>query len=203
MPECAKAAYQAARKTYAIDKVLHPRLLSEAWYEEKAKNSVSKEDDFFLAICRELDELFTGSTLLLCGFEGDSPEIYILSDPGLLNSASAEGFGVIGIGEDTARNRLYTLDTAPSDSIGKVLYDAYDAKESCAEFLPEVGHEWDAAILTQNGSVATVEVATQSIIEYAYMDHPKSPFMGLVGDRLAPDDWKKQLVAWEDSILKA
>jgi hypothetical protein len=198
LPECAKAAYQAARRNYAVDKILKPRMLTEDWYDEKVKGPISKDDDFFLAISRELDELFTESTILLCGFEEGTPEIYILSDPGLLNSASSEGFGVAGIGEDTAKNRLFTLETDPGDPIEKVLYDAYDAKESCAEFLPDVGHEWNAVVMVDGRSPMEVLEEIKELIEEMYRAHPTSPFDER---KRLPPHWRKRLAEFAQAAM--
>jgi hypothetical protein len=113
MPECAKLAYQSCRKILIIDQILRPRLLDEEWYHKKVSGTVSRDDAHFARIEKEMVETPTESTLLLCGFEDGIPEIYIVNDPGMLNNASAEGFGVIGIGEDAARSRLFTLETDP------------------------------------------------------------------------------------------
>src|SRR5437660_150610 len=116
----------------------------------------------------KINEFNLESSLLLCGFENLTPEIYIVSDPGIQNSASPEGFGVIGIGQDAARSRLFTLETDPNDELGKVLYDAYDAKESCAELLPEVGHEWDALVLVRGKPAIYVPDSIKDLIESLY-----------------------------------
>jgi hypothetical protein len=199
MPECTKRAYQTCRKIDAVDRILIPRLLNEEWYTEKINGVISKNDDFFMQISKEMTEFFTESSLLLCGFENDVPEIYIISDPGVLNSASPEGFGVVGIGEDTAKNRLFTLGTDPGNSLGSVLYDAYDAKESCAEALPDVGHEWNAVILVQNKQALPVPDNIVDLIERLYKNHPRSPFDPR---SRPPRDWRQQLNAWSDDVLR-
>jgi hypothetical protein len=200
MPQFAKEAYQVARKNLAVDVVLRPKLLSEQWYDHKVKNQISKGDEFFFSISREIQEVFTESSILLCGFQDGTPEIYILSDPGLLNSASPEGFGVVGIGEDTAKNRIYTLETDPADDLSKVLYDAYDAKESCAEALPDVGHEWDALILVRDRPAVPVAEDVKTYIELLYKRHPRSPF-----DKPGKQskDWKRRLIAFSQETLSS
>jgi hypothetical protein len=145
-----------------------------------------------------MKDAFTESAILLCGFQDDNPEIYILSDPGKLNSALPEGFGVVGSGEDTAKSRLFTLETNPRDSLVKVLYDAYDAKEACAEHLPDVGHEWDAMILVAGKMPTEVPDEIKELIETLYKAHQRSPFDT---KRPSPKDWRKRLEIYTETVL--
>jgi hypothetical protein len=105
---------------------------------------------------------------------------------------------VIGAGQDAAMSRLFTLETDPGDELGKALYDAYDAKESCAELLPEVGHEWDAIVLTQAGQAIRVPSEICALIEALYRGHAVSPF-----DKPStrPKSWQNRLRAFASDAL--
>jgi hypothetical protein len=139
MPECVQEAYQICRNIEVVDRVLRPRLVDKDWYDKKVGAAILREDSFFSEIKREVTDYVTESVLLICGFENHSPEIYLICDPDVLHCESAAGFGVAGTGEDAAKSRLFTLETDPANSLEKVLYDAYDAKDSCYQLLPEVG----------------------------------------------------------------
>ncbi|HEV2160636.1 MAG TPA: hypothetical protein VGR52_00140 [Stellaceae bacterium] len=205
MPDCVKLAYQKIRKKYVIDMVLKPKMLSEEWFDEKIKNPISRTDDFFNAVVKEINDLFVETTIMLCGFEDDpysegvSPEIYTITNPGVLNSASSEAVCAIGIGQDTALSRLFALETDPSDSVAKVLYDVYDAKEACADFVPDVGRVWDVEILVSGKNPATPMDATKTIIENLYKSHPRSPFGK--PDELAPKDWQEVLAEFSEWVM--
>jgi hypothetical protein len=113
MPELVQTAYQIARTVRVSDTILIPRMLDEAWYKRKASR-VSEKDFLFTEISNMMGSYDAGSTLMICGFHLEIPEIHLITNPGVLNSENAAGFGVIGIGEDTARNRLFTLATQPT-----------------------------------------------------------------------------------------
>src|ERR1700733_637151 len=118
VPDCMKIAYQQCRDVEVEDKILKPRLLSRQWYE-KASAAESKKDEYFLALEHEVSGFTNLSSILLCGFENKEPKIYTITNPGVLGSESAAGLAAIGIGQDTALNRLYALETDPSDSLEK------------------------------------------------------------------------------------
>ncbi len=198
MPECVKSAYQIARGAAVIDNILSPRLLDEAWYKRKVARQVSERDQFFIEISRLMDEYSNQSTLLVCGFEPQGPELYLVTNPGILKSVSVEGFGVIGIGEDTARNRLYALGVRADDGLTNALYNLYDAKESCAEFLPDVGHEWDAVVAASGKLPVRVPNDIKEVIECLHQSHPRSPFDHR---KPPPVDWRVRLEKFELEVL--
>jgi hypothetical protein len=105
----------------------------------------------------------------------------------------------MGIGQETALSRLFALETGPFDSIEKGLYDAYDAKEACAEFVPDVGREWDAMILVEGKPPAEVPKNIREIIEALYKAHPRSPF--LKPDSAEPEGWQATLADFSSWVL--
>jgi hypothetical protein len=54
--------------------------------------------------------------------------------------------------------------------------DASHAKEACAEFLTDVGHEWDAVIAVYGNPPSRVPKDIKELIERLYESHPRSPF---------------------------
>jgi hypothetical protein len=197
MAEHVKLSYQAARRIEVVDRILTPRMLDENWYREKSR-SANETDGFFGQISDMINEYRLHSSLLVCGFDKDIAEIYIISDPGVQHSSSSEGFGVVGIGHVTANNRLFTLETDPRNSLGSVLYDLYDAKESCAESLEGIGHECNATVLIKGRRAIQVPENIMTIIEQLYKGHRKSPFDP--PSRL-PRNWKRTLEAWSALVL--
>jgi hypothetical protein len=202
--DCMKEAYQICRGIEVVDKILKPRLLSKEWYERKINDAISKkDDDYFIAIEGEINAFDLESSILLCGLENGRPEIYTISNPGVLGSESAAGLAAIGIGQETALNRLYSLETDPDDSLEKVLYDTFDAKEACSESLPEVGREWDAFVICKESGVIQVPDSIQVMIEQVYDNHPKSPFKPQGGSETPspPPDWREVLSKWCSDVL--
>jgi hypothetical protein len=124
--------------------------------------------------------------------------IYIIIDPGQQNSVTPEGFGIIGIGEDAARSQLFKLQTNPSDEIGKVLYDLYDAKESCAELLPEVGRAWDGIVLVRGRIPAEIPSNIKDLVEHIYKRHPHSPYVKAARQ---PANWRECLDEWSQALF--
>jgi hypothetical protein len=196
--ERAKLAYQAARKVEIHDRILTPNLLDEDWYLRKVASHVSDDDQCFTTIFNAINKYDTETSLLLCGFDDKEANIYTISDPGQQDSVTPEGFGIIGIGEDAARSRLFKLKTNPSDEVGKVLYDAYDAKESCAELLPDVGRSWDAMVLPLGKEPAEVPTDIKDLIEQLYERHPRSPYSKSVRQ---PINWGERLDEWSESVI--
>jgi hypothetical protein len=81
-----------------------------------------------------------------------------------------------------------------------VLFDAYDAKEACAECLPDVGHEWDAMVMVRDGNFTEVPSDIKDLIETLYKGYPSSPF----GERKRlPKDWQKRLADFDNVCLRA
>lgn len=205
MPECFKIAYQAERKSYVVDNYLNPRILTEEWYEQKLKRELSQNDDFFYTVVKEVGAIEIETNIMLCGFEIDTvpdvftPEIYIITSPGVLNSYSSEAIAATGIGEETAFDRLFSLGTDPSDNIGKVLYDSYAAKEAAADFRPDIGHEWDAMILVAGKPAFEVKEDIRELIEDLYAAHPRSPFNP--PKKSLPENWEDRLNAFSTLVL--
>jgi hypothetical protein len=199
VPECMKMAYQVCRRIEAVDRILIPRMLTREWYDKKVAGAISQEDQFFIAIADEIGTFSNSSTIMLCGFENGTPEIYLISNPGVLGSGSPEGFAAVGIGQETALNRLYALETDPNDGLEKVLYDAFDAKEACSESLPDVGREWDAMVMVEGKETVEVDEEISKLIGQLYDSYPKSPFAK--PDDPEPDGWRQKLGAWTKAIL--
>jgi hypothetical protein len=133
MPECVKLAYQSCRRVEIQDKILSPVLLTEGWYQERLQREILPNDEFFLQIADKIEKYGAGSSIMVCGFnEQLIPQIYVIKNPGQQESWTPEGFGVIGVGADTARNRLYVLKATPDNTVANALYNLYDAKE-CAQ----------------------------------------------------------------------
>jgi hypothetical protein len=196
--ERAKLAYQAARKVEIRDRILTPSLLDEDWYLRKVSSHVSNDDQCFTEIFNAINKYNTETSILICGFDDKEANIYLLSDPGIQDSVTPEGFGIIGIGEDAARSRLFKLGTNPSDEVGKVLYDAYDAKESSAELLPDVGSSWDAMVLAHGKDPAEVPTDIKDLIEQLYKRHPRSPYCK---SKRQPVNWGERLDEWSENLL--
>jgi hypothetical protein len=207
MPECVKIAFQAERKSCVIDTVLKPKMLTEEWYEQKLKSTNSENDDFFISIVHEVNSIDINTSIMLCGFERDTvapevltPEIYIIVNPGILNSTSPERIAVAatGIGQETALEILFALGTTPSDDIEKVLYDAYAAKEAAADFKPDVGHEWDAMILVAGKPAWKISEDILALIKDLYDSHPRSPFDT---PKKPPENWRDRLSEFSKLVL--
>ena len=203
LSEHMKSAYQICRRQEVIDRVLAPRLLSKEWFDTKVNEGASKKnDDYFLEIESLVANFDNTSSILLCGFENGSPEIHLVVNPGVLGSETPTGLAAIGIGQDTALNRLYALETDPRNLLSKVLYDCFDAKEACSQSLSEVGREWDAFVVT-DGQVVKVPEELQVLIEQVYDNYAKSPFPVIGGSETPepPPNWRRQLEEFSEFII--
>jgi hypothetical protein len=177
VPECVKLAYQSVRRVEIIDNVFQPSLHTENWYKERLHTKISVNDECFFRIFDKVENHDCETSLMACGFdEHQMAQIYVIRNPGKQEIWSPDGFGVIGIGGETARNRLYVLNNNVDNKLTRVLYNMYDAKELCASILPDVGHEWDALVLMDGKNAEPVPPDKMRLIEKLYKYHPKSPF---------------------------
>jgi hypothetical protein len=175
MPECVKTGYQRCRMDHMLDAVLRPRMLDKEWYDEGMRGEF-KTADFFASISDLLAAFDPNSTILLFGFENGAPGLYLFTNPGEQHLVSPDGFGIIGIGEDIGRHRMFALGHSPQSSLAEALYDTYDAKETCAHFVPDIGHAWDAVVLMENRQPVFVPGEIKQVMERLYNQHPRSPF---------------------------
>ena len=137
---------------------------------------------------------------MVCGFDKQLiPKMYVIRNPGKQESWDSEGFGVIGVGAQTARSRLYVLQATRDNTITNALYNLYDAKELCAATLPDIGHDSDAFVLTHGRPGHRISDERMNLIQQLYESHSKSPFDPKPP---LPTECRSEIDAWGEKLME-
>jgi len=181
---------------------LHPKLLTKDKYIQAITNK--EINKYMESIAMEIADGKPNYVVLLCGFS-DQDKPYIISlRPDIVTDNARSGFQAIGSGFEFAMARMLWSKSKRSHSIGRVLYDAFDAKAN-AEMDPGVGFEWDAQVIIKGKSgPIIVSNEIKELIEQVWDKANRSPFEKR--DPLwdlpnPPRDWKEQLEKYSKSLL--
>lgn len=137
--------------------------------------------------------------IILCGIN-DSYRPYIISvaSPGHVNDSTRQGFASIGIASDIANSRMLWSGYKREHTIGRVLFDVFDAKAN-AEMSPGVGFSWDAIVtFSDDGKTYIVPKKVKQLIERAWDQHNRSPFEEWDADEDLPlpeEGWKELILS--------
>jgi hypothetical protein len=171
--------------------------------------SAEKINPFMQGIARQVDGFNFDCEMLVCGFDSTKkpqPFIHYAVSKGLVDNMARTGFQAIGSGWPYVHARLLWSEYERKNDIGHVLYDLFDAKAS-AEMDPNVGYEWDAAVilLGKLGAYAVPE-DIKNLVEQVWEKTNRSPFKKRDPKKDLPNpprDWKEKLLEFSDSMLKA
>lgn len=197
-PGLAEALQTVYKTQYSISQdtnILHTAGISRERYEQ-AISSPSVSEPIF-ELFKEMREYDFECDIMICGFD-DARAAYILSvsPPGKLYYWWIQGFNSIGSGCNVSNSRLLWSGYKRTHSVGRVLFDVFDAK-AIAELSPGVGRTWDAKIIYRDGEVYTVPKNVKDLIERSWESHNKSPFEAWNSEEFLP----KPPRGWKEKIL--
>ncbi|MGO9210789.1 MAG: hypothetical protein ACLPXM_06510 [Terriglobales bacterium] len=81
MMNCMKEAYQKCRETAVVDHILSPNLLNKQLLVARPNKLLPLPDDHYDQVITDVQEYQAGTSLLVCGFDGDrkpQPHIFLL-----------------------------------------------------------------------------------------------------------------------------
>lgn len=174
--------------------VLQQRGLSKEKYESVMGQG--RPSPIITEIAGRMEEFALDCDIMLCGINKFS-RAYIVSvaSPGTVLDRTLQGFNSIGIGAEIANPRLLWSGYERAHSVGRVLFDAFDAKAN-AEMAPGVGLAWDAMVIFDDGAYHVPKPIRQ-LIESAWDEHNRSPFENWNSDENLPRPKK----GWQQRIL--
>ena len=174
--ECVRDAYQTVRERLVIDTILRPRLLDKDLLFKRNINELHPLDEgVFKTLWSELGKFDAGCTLLVCGFDREGPHIFMVSDPGTIDSCDLHGFCAIGIGDQAATSRLLWQEIDRNDPLPNVIYEVFHAKVQ-AEIIQGVGYTWDANVIVRGKKLIPVRWSVIRAIEKIFEVADTSPF---------------------------
>jgi hypothetical protein len=184
--------------------VLHKRGISKEAYERAiASPSVSPP---MQEIYDNMKRFYFDCDVILCGINNSyRPYIISAAPPGKAFDLTRQGYSSIGIGADIANSRLLWSGYKRVHSIGRVLFDVFDAKAN-AEMSPGVGFSWDGVVIfADDGKAYSVPKRIKELIERSWDQHNRSPFEEWNPDEDLPppeEGWKDKILALSKSDLE-
>jgi hypothetical protein len=189
--------YVSAMNDLIEAKFLSPRFLDREEYLKAI--TATTINDMMRSLADEVKAFDMECDLLVCGFDNfDVPFILDLKNPGVAIDMTITGHQAIGSGWDKAVSRLLFAEHKRVHSIGRTLYDLFDAKAN-AEMAVGVGYEWEAVVISKNGYHDVTE-EIKNLIERAWAKYNRSPFEKYNRKEhmeLPPNNWEEGL----DSLI--
>lgn len=198
-----EADYKEAIQELITTRFLHPNLLTQEQYISAISRGIL--NPFMSRIAAEVEAFDFNCETLVCGFDsGDKPFIQYGVSKGVVDNMARTGFQAIGSGWAYVHGRLLWSGHERKHNIDRVLYDLFDAKAS-AELDPNVGFEWDAAVILA-GKRGAYEVPKEirDLIERIWDKTSRSPFEKRDPKKELPSpprDWKQKLFEFSYSII--
>jgi hypothetical protein len=191
--------YSAALNDLLEAKFLRSRFLDRKEYVKAI--TATAVNDIMRSLADEIKGFEMGCDLLVCGFDHfDTPFILDLRHPGIATDMTITGHQAIGSGSEKAISRLLFSEHKRTHSIGRTLYDMFDAKAN-AEMAIGVGYEWDAVLIQRNG-YHDVTDKIKKLIERVWVKFSRSPFEKYNRKEdmePPPKNWEEEL----DSLIAA
>ena len=133
--------------------------------------------------------------LIVCGYDGDDPKIYVVSEFGIFTTAHTVGYAAVGIGEPHVANFYMVNGYRRETPLKEAIYFAYRAKKS-AEIAGGVGQCTDIYIVEKGKPPVSYHDGCQFIMELntIYEKH-QSKVTEMFTREVAPDIAKLKLEA--------
>jgi hypothetical protein len=188
-------------------RILNPNLLTKGQYI--LAMSGQSVNPFIRSLAERVDNFDLNCEMLICGFAASGePFILYAVSKGLVDDMARTGFQAIGSGWPYVHARLLWSRHERAHSVGRVLFDIFNAKAS-AEMDPHVGFDWDAhvIILHKDGpSHVTISKKWKKMVEAGWRLYDRSPFEKRNPREDLPDPkptWKQQLIEYGDSLTQS
>jgi hypothetical protein len=200
-----KAVKQAMRDVEAVYKeafdrnqrieILQQRGLTKANYQSLLASAGNNSS--FLDIYDKMSEYALDCDLTICGFDDrKKPFIICAVSPGIVRDQTLDGCHAIGIASKEARARLLWSGFDRKHSVGRVLFDSFDAKATVEKY-PSIGFEWDTQVMFPDSRMVVPKKTKKFLIEAAWETHNRSPFEKWDPDEHLPEPE----VGWQERIL--
>jgi len=197
----AATTYQECYEEQIENQVLRPNLLTRATFISRPRNLQPLDPQIITSVNNKMQQFELSCQLMFCGFDGTSPHIFTVVEPGVLQWNDLEGHNAIGIGKEAATSRIAWLETESSESLPSVFYDVFDAKVA-SEIIQGVGYEWDGRVLIAGKAPIEVPKKIKRLIDQIWMCNNRSPYADPLDDEdIAPRTWRSQMQKFRDDCF--
>lgn len=175
MEASAKKAYEEVWWNEVEDQVLKPILLTRRDFAARATDVQPLDSKLVLKLAEEMSNYKQVCSMIFCGFEGNTPHMFVVSTPCQVDPYDWEGFACIGGGLETARNQMLWSDYDKEDSLEATLFDVFNAKVA-TEVLQGVGIAWDWRVLVSGKKPEPLPSSIDRQIDQLWVLHNRHPF---------------------------
>lgn len=198
-----KEAFEFCWEREVEDQVLKPNLLTKQDFMHRAADEQPLDTKLVLKIAEEIAVFKHNCSMLFCGFDGDTPHLFMASTPCRIDPCDWQGFAAVGAGMEAARNQMIWQEYEKDDSLESVLYDVFSSKVA-TEVIQGVGYSWDWRVLVSGKEPQPLPKNIDKLIDQLWVAHNRSPFGGKATKaETPPGDWKKTLSAFSAQVLTA
>jgi hypothetical protein len=199
--DVAHEAYTFCWRQELEDRILIPVLLTMDDFTKRSNELQPLDSDLVAKLAQQMSDHRQVCSIIFCGFDGETPHIFLANTPCQIELCDWEGFAVVGGGTEAARNHMLWGEYDKEDSLPSVLYDVFSAKVA-TEVIQGVGYAWDWMLLTPNSKPREMPKKMDDLIDRVFVTHTHSPFgRKLSKSELAPNDWKKTLEEFAAEVL--
>lgn len=201
MESTVKKAFETCWWDEIEDHILKPILLTRADFAQRSTNVHPLDRNLVIKLAKEMSEYKQVCSIIFCGFEGDTPHIFVASAPVDIDPSDWEGFAIVGDGLEAARNQMLWNSYDKDDSLAGVLYEVFNAKVA-TEVLQTIGYEWNWRILVPGKKPEPLPGNVDKAIDRLWIEHNLSPFSPK--SRIKPEqieEWKKEVRSFCERAL--
>jgi len=183
------------------EQFLTPILLTKDDFWARPTNIQPLDSELILKVTEKMSEHKQYCSIIFCGFEGDTPHLFVVSTPCQVDLYDWQGFAVVGAGIETARNQMLWAQYDQEDSLASVLYDVFNAKVA-TEVLQALGYAWNWRLIVPGQKPEPLPKDIDKLIDKLWIESNQSPF----GEksRRKPEiieEWKKKVRAFTAAAL--
>ena len=157
------------------DQVLKPILLTRADFASRGTDKLPLEPELTLKLAKEMSEYESKCSMIFCGFDGNTPHVFIASTPCQIDPYDWQGFAIVGAGIESARNQMIWQEYEKDDDLESALYDIFSSKVA-TENTQGVGYAWDWRVLVAGKKPKPLPKSIDKLIDKLWVVHNRSPF---------------------------
>jgi hypothetical protein len=201
MESTVKAAFNTCWEEEVEDQILRPNLLTRAEFVSRRSDMQPLDSELVMKIAESIAEFKLNCEMIFCGFDGETPHIFMASTPGRIDPCDWQGFAVIGGGTEAARNQMLWQEYEKDDPLESVLYDVFCSKVA-TEVIQGVGYEWDWRVLVADKKPQPLPDKIDKMIDKLWVMQNMSPFgRTLRKSEKPPENWRETISAYVAGVL--